>query len=108
MRRSLVIRNILLTGAGFSSLAVLLTFYIVTAAVVFFGFGSYLVNALFGLPREWTGMGLGLYTVVMVLVIILQILQIIRRDREEQIRRGLELDLHNIELRLNSGARRIQ
>lgn len=94
------LRTILLTGAGVSGLALLLTGYVSAAALLVWLSASWLVNALAAWP-VYAGTALGVYLTIMVLLIALQTVQIIRRDHEAKLRDALELDLHNVELTLH-------
>jgi len=86
-KRNLFIRRMAQIGIDLGLISTKLTFYIVIAAFTFSFGGGFLLTFL---PNP---LALTFYIAIMVLVILIQIMQMIRRDREESIRIGFEREV---------------
>lgn len=86
-KRNLFIRRMAQVGIDMGQIATRLTFYAVIAGATFFIGGGFL---LYNLPNAGALAG---YMIIMLLVIALQIVQMIRREREENLRIGFERDV---------------
>lgn len=88
-KRISILRSLASVGIDLSRISVKLTLYVILAALTFFFFGGFL---LLNLPNA---AGLVFYIVIMILVITLQIVQIVRRDREQLTTDQFQIDVEH-------------
>lgn len=87
--RAKINKRLSLIGIELGNISAKLSFYVLIAGLTFFLGGAYLVV---NLPDPTS---LAYYMVIMLLVIALQVVQIIRRDREDRINEGFQMDVSN-------------
>jgi len=76
-KRIAILKSMATAGIDLGRIGIKLSLYSIVAAVVFFLFGGYLA---YNLPSP---MAIALYAVILILVIVIQIVQMIRRDRDQ-------------------------